>query len=98
MKKNSEASLDPLSVIEEEARAIARHYGAQKCHEAAAALMDRLIIRLGGLQIYVPLQSAAFRKNRDAQVRLNFNGRNIKELARKFNMSERSIRRIASLK
>ena len=98
MKKFSEVPLDPLSVIEEEAREIACYYGAQKYNEAAAALVDRLIIRLGGLQIYVPLQSAAFRKNRDEQVRLSFNGRNIKELARKYNMSERSIRRIASLK
>lgn len=94
MKKTEAMAEDALSIIEDEARAVAVCYGAQWCDEAAATLIRRLVTRLGGVQVYVPRQSLAERKARDESVRARFNGCNVRELARDFGTSERTIRRI----
>lgn len=88
------AAEDPLSIIEDEARAVAVCYGAQWCDEAAATLVRRIVDRLGGSQVYVPRQSMVHKQNRDAEIRAQFNGLNIRDLAKKYRTSERTIRRI----
>lgn len=87
---------DPLSIIEDEARAVAVCYGAQWCDEAAATLVRRIVMRLGGTQVYVPRQTVADRAWRDSQIRERFNGCNIRELARDYGIAERTIRRIVN--
>lgn len=85
---------DSLSIINEEAKAVAMRYGAAWCDEAAALLARRLADRLGGTQLYIPMQSVADRKARDVELRKRFDGKNIRALAREFHTSERTVRRI----
>jgi len=86
--------IDPLTIIEEEARAVAQCYGAAWCDEAAAKLIDRLVLRLGGAAVYVPRRGAAERRRVHAAIRERGNGRNIEDLAREFNMTPRNVRKI----
>lgn len=94
MKNQERISDDPLVVIEGEARAVATSYGASWCEEAGAALIRRIVRRLGGVQVYVPRQSGDARRLRDKMIRSKFNGRNVRALAIEFEMSERTVRRI----
>lgn len=97
MKKNTVPEEDPLAIINEEAKAVAMHYGATWCDEAAALLARRIASRLGGSQLYVPMQTAADRKARDAQLRGRFDGTNVRALAREFRTSERTVRRVLAV-
>lgn len=89
---------DALSAIEEEARKVAREFGALWDESAANRLKSNLANRLGGTQIYIPRNDPSDRRLRDFRIINDFNGLNIKQLARKFQMSERSIRRIIKRK
>ncbi|MEE8574946.1 MAG: Mor transcription activator family protein [Thermodesulfobacteriota bacterium] len=50
--------------------------------------------RYQGTAVYIPLFSAVYRAYRDEQIRLNFKGKNYKELAEKWELSERQVRNI----
>lgn len=80
-----------LEQIEGDICLVARSLGVPVNHEFAAALMDRLRLRLGGERLYIPRASASDRKRRDAAIRDEFNGRNTAELAERHGVSERRI-------
>lgn len=87
---------DPISVLEEEARAVARCFGVAACDEVAAAFVDRVILRLGGGYVYVPQRRTEERRRIRREILDRFNGRNIKELAREFSLTQRHVRRIVA--
>lgn len=80
-----------LDQIEGDICLVARSLGVPVNHEFAAALMDRLRLRLGGERLYIPRITATDRKRRDAAIRTEFNGRNTAELAERHGVSERRI-------
>ncbi|WP_354318750.1 Mor transcription activator family protein [Pseudacidovorax sp. 1753] len=96
MKNSTSAPEDPLSIIENEARAVAILYGAEWCGRASETLMRRLVERLGGVQVYIPRITRVERATRDTEIRSRFNGKNLRQLARDYSTSERTIRRVVS--
>ncbi|CAN7332551.1 Mor transcription activator family protein [Variovorax paradoxus] len=90
------ASDEPLSIIEEEARAMAVCFGAAAPDEAASSLVDRILLRLGGAHVYLPKRSARSRKKTHEEIIRRFNGTNLFELARAYGISPRHLRRIIS--
>lgn len=54
----------------------------------------KLIETYGGTTIYVPKPDSFTRSERDERIREDFNGVNIKYLALKYSLSERTIRNI----
>lgn len=87
---------DPISVLEEEARAVARRFGVAACNEVAAAFVDRVLLRLGGGYVYVPRRRTEERQRIRREIADRFNGKNSKELAREFSMTPRHVRRIVA--
>ena len=91
-------TIDPIAILEEEARAVAKCFGVAACDDAAAALVDRMISRLGGAHVYFPLGEArkreAKRKLVKAAIKAQFDGTNIKELAEEYALSQRHVRRL----
>lgn len=88
---------DPLDVIHEEARAVAKCFGVTTCDEMAEALVDRIMLRIGGgSYVYLGQRRSRDRDHRDAEIRAEFSGTNIKALARKWHISPRQIRRIVN--
>ncbi|MGQ3055169.1 MAG: Mor transcription activator family protein [Roseateles sp.] len=85
---------EALDIIEEEARAMAQCYGVAAPAEAAAALIERLLLRLNGAHIYMPKQSSRKRVSEHQEISRRFNGSNLFELAREFGMTPRHVRRI----
>jgi Mor family transcriptional regulator len=85
---------EPLAIIEEEVRAMAQCFGVAAPEEAAASVIDRLLLRLGGAHIYLPRRSARARHRMHAEIALRFNGSNLFELAKEFDMTPRHVRRI----
>ncbi|RRH82296.1 hypothetical protein EH244_26980 [Variovorax beijingensis] len=84
----------PLAVIEEEARAMAQCFGIGNPAEAAASLIDRILMRLGGAHIYVPKKSTQKREQIHYEIQSRFNGGNLFELARQYGLTPRHVRRI----
>ncbi len=89
---------EPLAIIEEEARAMAQCFGVATPDVAAASLMDRILLRLGGAHIYVPQRTARERAKVQEEIARKFTGSNLFELAREFEMSPRNVRRILAAK
>jgi len=87
-------SEEAISLICEAVHVVARKHGAVWCKEADAALRQQLCVDMGGAQFYVPRQSFVARKERNEQIVARFNGHNIRDLAREFRTSERTVRRI----
>lgn len=91
-------TLDPIAILEEEARAVAKCFGVTACDDAATALVDRIIARLGGAHVYFPLGEARKREAKrqfvKAAIKAQFDGANIKELAKKYELSQRHVRRL----
>lgn len=85
---------DPLAVIEEEVRALARGLGAASPDDVASLLVDRILLRLGGAHIYVPKRRARERQRVLEAIRSRFNGSNLFELAREFGLTPRHVRRL----
>ena len=85
---------EPLAIIEEEARAMAQCFGVAAPDEAAASLIDRILLRLGGAHIYVPKRRARSRRRDRVELQSRFNGSNLFELAKEFGMTPRHLRRI----
>lgn len=55
---------------------------------------ERLADYFGGQYVYFPTKSTILRSDRDTEIRAAFNGRNTRELARKFALSEQRVRDI----
>lgn len=90
------ASEDVMNIIACEARAVAASFGAgDATSEAqAAALVDRLLLRLGGGQWYMPKTAALQRRKTRDWVRQNWRGDNLRELSKAAGLSPRRIRQI----
>lgn len=86
--------MDPVAIIEEEARAMAQSFGICSPEDAAQSLMDRILIRLGGELIYLPKRSARRRRRDREELLSRFNGRNLFELAREYGITPRHLRRV----
>lgn len=57
-----------------------------------------LIANLGGCQIYIPKWETIFKEVRNKKIKEDFNGFNHRELAKKYNLSEKTVRKIVSEK
>lgn len=93
MKKFTD-NIDPVAVIEQEARAVALSFGVSTPDDVAAALIERVLMRLGGGQLYLPKRSAQLQRARHQEIRARFKGNNVAELAREYGLTPRSVRRI----
>lgn len=87
-------AFDPVSVIEQEARAVALSFGVSTPDDAAAALVERVLMRLGGGHLYLPKKRTESPRARHQEIRARFKGDNVAELAREFGLTARSVRRI----
>lgn len=56
-------------------------------HELARQVVRQLLTDFGGLQIYLPMASNAFKDDDDARIYDDFNGANQREICRKYNIS-----------
>lgn len=56
-------------------------------HELARQVVRQLLTDFGGLQIYLPMASSAFKDDDDARIYDDFNGANQREICRKYNIS-----------
>ena len=84
----------PLEIIAAEARATAASFGITCTGDLAEALVERIIKRVGGQKIYIPSESAQQAKRRSVQIRTQFVGNNLAELARTHRISPRQVRNI----
>lgn len=78
---------DLFSLIESEARAVAAAFGVKTANEIAAALVDRLHHRVAGGQVYVAKRSKARRQEAHEALRRDFNGINLREVAKRHGYS-----------
>jgi len=62
--------------------------------EAAIALSERF----GGQLLYFPKLDGLLRAKRDEAIRAEFTGKNYRELAKKYGISEQQVRRVVSSK
>lgn len=60
-------------------------------------LLEKIIDYAGGTQIYIPKRETIERPLRDKAVLQEYNGYNTKQLARKYGVTERTIRRIVNV-
>lgn len=84
---------DVLSIIEDEARSVARSFGLTAADDAAAMLVDRLVLRLAGARI----PSARMRQSRETRRKirlLSARGLTSAQLADRFGVTERWVRKI----
>lgn len=56
-------------------------------HELARQVVRQLLTDFGGLQIYLPMASNAFKDDDDARIYDDFTGANQREICRKYNIS-----------
>lgn len=85
---------DLFSLIESEARAVAAAFGVKTANEIAAALVDRLHHRVAGGHVYIAKRSKARRQEAHEALRRDFNGINLREVAKRHGFSVRQARRI----
>jgi Mor family transcriptional regulator len=85
---------DALSVIEQEARNVARAFGVGVPDDLAKALVDRVQGRLQGTQPYFGTRSTRQRAQTRDWLRSNFRGNNYAELSQQTGLSERHVRRV----
>ena len=60
-------------------------------HDFGVDMAKIIAKRWGGQSVYIPKNLASFITERDYRVWKDFNGKNIRELARKYNLSEQWI-------
>lgn len=60
----------------------------------AQALVQRLLSRFGGQKIYIPSETAQSAKRRGTEIREQFTGNNLSELASNHRLSKRQVRNI----
>ncbi len=86
--------LDPIAVLREELAAAAVCHGVERVEDLTEELVRRYVQRLGGVQVYVPIERTLERERVARDIRAGFDGRNAKELARKFGVSLRQVQRL----
>lgn len=86
--------LDPIAVLREELAAAAVCHGVERVEDLTEELVRRYVQRLGGVKVYVPVERSLARTQMMREIRANFDGRNGKELARKFGVSLRQVQRV----
>ena len=59
---------------------------------------NMLIENFGGCQMYIPKRETIFKNIRNKEIKKDFNGFNYRELAKKYNLSEKTVRKIISEK
>lgn len=87
---------DPLEILEEEAKAVAKKFGVAACDDAAAMLVERVLLRLGGANIYVSKKRSRDRARIRDEVKARFNGANSAQLAAELGVTPRWIRKLAN--
>lgn len=85
---------DFFSVMEAEARAVAASFGVVTANELAAALMDRMSHRLNGDRVYIAKRGKARRQETHEAMRREFNGINLRDVAKRYSYSPSQARRI----
>lgn len=86
--------LDPIAVLREELAAAAICHGVERVEDLTDALVTRVVRRLGGANLYVPVRRIVEREKLGREVLAHFNGRNTRELARRFGISVRQVQRL----
>lgn len=86
--------LDPIAVLREELAAAAVCHGVERVEDLTEELVRRYVQRLGGVQVYVPIERTLKRERLVQEIRASFDGRNAKELARRFGVSLRQVQRV----
>jgi len=76
----------PLDKLPEAHRKLAEVIGIEATMELCKAY--------GGTPIYIPKVDALVAAHRDQQIRTEYNGYNVAKLARKYNLSARTVQRI----
>ncbi|MDH1700286.1 Mor transcription activator family protein [Comamonas terrigena] len=90
--------LDPIAVLREELAAAAVCHGVERVEELTEELVRRYVQRLGGGQVYVPVRRIVERDKLAKELYAHFDGRNTRELARRFGISVRQVQRLLSSK
>lgn len=90
----SSNKLDPIAVLREELAAAAVCHGVERVEDLTEELVRRYVQRVGGLNVYVRNERVRERERVTAEIRSSFDGRNTKELARKYQLSLRQVQRI----
>ena len=83
------SEIKAIEILERESRAVGLAFGVKVPDDMAAALVDRILHRLGGERVYLP-------KRRPVPADVvagRFNGRNFDELARELGCAPRTVRR-----
>lgn len=57
-----------------------------------------LIRQFGGSPVYIPKAETVLKEVREKEIKEKFNGKNYKELSKKYGISEMTVRRIVSVK
>ncbi len=91
---HSANKLDPIAVLREELAAAAICHGVERVEDLTEALVSRVVQRLGGVQVYVPSIGSLERERIAQEVRVKFNGRNTRALAREYGVSVRWVQKI----
>lgn len=91
---SSANKLDPIAVLREELAAAAICHGVERVEDLTEALLTRVVQRLGGANIYVPVSRIIERRKLGQEIVAHFNGRNTRELARRFGISVRQVQRL----
>ena len=58
----------------------------------------KLIANYGGNPVYIPKAETVLKEIREREIKENFNGKNYRELSKKYGISEMTVRRIVSVK
>ncbi|WP_295852013.1 Mor transcription activator family protein [uncultured Xylophilus sp.] len=85
---------DPLRILLEEAAAVARAFGLASGDDLSRALVDRLMLRLGGSYLYVPRRVGADRQRVREEVARRFDGTNTRALALDLGVTVRYVQQI----
>ena len=91
---SSANKLDPIAVLREELAAAALCHGVERVEDLTEELVRRYVQRLGGVQVYVPIERSLKRERLAREIRASFDGRNARELAQRFGVSLRQVQRI----
>jgi len=91
---SSPNKLDPIAVLREELAAAALCHGVERVEDLTEELVRRYVQRLGGVQVYVPIERTLKRERLAREIRASFDGRNARELAQRFGVSLRQVQRV----
>ena len=90
----SSNKLDPIAVLREGLAAAALCHGVERVEDLTEALVTRVVQRLGGANVYVPVSRIVQREKLAQEISAHFNGRNTRDLARRFGVSVRQVQRV----